>query len=139
MIPQKYTCDGKNISPPLKWEGTPVEAQSIAVIVDDPDAPGRTWVHWVLFNLPPGTKELPEGFAPKDLAIIHFRGMNDFKNTNYGGPCPPSGVHRYYFKVYALDTLLSLGVRATKDELLKAMQGHVLAEGELIGKYEKRK
>lgn len=139
MIPQKYTCDGENVSPPLKWEGVPEKAQTLAVIADDPDAPSGTWVHWVLFNLPVTPRELPEGIAPEKQASPAKQGMNDFKNTRYGGPCPPSGVHRYYFKVYALDTRLSLDTGATKADVLKAMQGHVLADGQLIGKYERKK
>jgi len=139
MIPAKYTCDGNDVSPPLTWAGIPAGAKSIALIGDDPDAPVGTWVHWVMWNIPPDVHELPENVPPKpELPDGSRQGMSDFRRPGYGGPCPPSGVHRYYFKVYALDTMLDLPSSARKGELLKAMKGHVLAEGQLMGKYSRR-
>jgi Raf kinase inhibitor-like YbhB/YbcL family protein len=133
MIPKKFTCDGENLSPPLFWSGIPAGTKSIAIIVDDPDAPMGTWVHWVLFNLPAETTQLAE-----NTHITGVEGINDFKKTGYGGPCPPKGsTHRYYFKVYALDSLLGLEKGSSKKALEKAMQGHLLAKGELIGKYSR--
>ena len=137
-IPVKYTCDGEDVSPPLSWEGVPQEAVSLALICDDPDAPMGTWVHWVLFNIPPDVKGLPENIPPQptlDNGAVH--GINDFRNYGYGGPCPPGGTHRYFFKLYALDTKLDLKPGATKAQLLDAMEGHVLAQGELMGKYSR--
>lgn len=136
-IPQQYTCSGANISPPLAWEGVPDGAKTLALILDDPDAPGKTWVHWVLYNLPATTTSLPENVpAQERVAGGGVQGKNDFRNLGYGSPCPPpGGAHRYYFKLYALDTELTLDPGATKEQLLKAMEGHVLVEGELIGKY----
>jgi len=140
MIPAKYTCDGRDISPPLSWEGLPQGAKSIALISDDPDAPVGTWVHWVMWNIPPDKTGLPESM-PKDgeLADGTRQGTTDFKRTGYGGPCPPGGVHRYYFKVYALDAMLEPAAGATKAQLLKAMEGHILAKGELMGRYTRRR
>jgi Raf kinase inhibitor-like YbhB/YbcL family protein len=138
MIPKQYTCDGKDISPPLSWSGVPEGAKSIALICDDPDAPMGTWVHWVLLNLPPKTEGLAEGVAAsKRLENGATHGRNDFQNFGYGGPCPPGGTHRYYFKVYALDTLLDLAPGVTKADLVKAMKGHILAEGQLMGRYKR--
>ncbi len=139
MIPAKYTCDGMDISPALKFEGIPEEAKSIALIADDPDAPMGTWVHWVLFNLPAGTTELNENM-PKDGQLPNgaIQGTTDFGRTGYGGPCPPSGVHRYYFKVYALNDKLQLDSTATKADVSQAMQGKILAEGQLMGKYKRQ-
>jgi hypothetical protein len=135
-IPRQYTCDGRDLSPPLSFSGLPPEAKSLALICDDPDAPGKTWVHWVLYNLPPGSKGLPEGVpATKDVPGGGAQGNNDFRKIGYGGPCPPSGTHRYFFKLYALDGQVSLPPGATKQDLLRAMEGHVLAEGKLSGKY----
>jgi hypothetical protein len=135
MIPAKHTCDGANVSPPLAWTGVPTGAKSIALICDDPDAPRGTWVHWVLYDLAPDSGGLPANAAPdKPPPGGAKQGTNDFRRTGYGGPCPPSGTHRYFFKVYALDTMLSLAAGATKPDLLKAMEGHVLAQGELMGK-----
>jgi len=137
-IPARYTCDGEDISPPLRWEGIPRDAKSIALICDDPDAPMGTWVHWVIFNIPPQTQELPEKVPSEptlDNGAIH--GINDFRNYGYGGPCPPGGTHRYFFKVYALDTTLNLKPGASKAQVLDAMEGHVLAKGELMGKYSR--
>lgn len=126
-IPIEHTCEGANVAPPLAWSGAPAATQSYAVIVDDPDAPSQTWVHWVVANIPAATTQLPAGVD----------GKNDFGKLGWGGPCPPSGRHRYVFKVYALDqpTLGSAGM--TKPQLLGAIRGHVLAKGELIGTYEK--
>ena len=140
MMPKLYTCDGKDISPPLSWTGVPAEAKSIALIMDDPDAPVGTWIHWVLFNIPPDTKSLVENI-PRALSLPNggVHGANSWgkKKVGYGGPCPPSGTHRYYFKVYALDTKLNLGSGATVDQIQKAMKGHVMAEGQLMGKYKR--
>ncbi len=138
-IPVKYTCQGNDVSPPLQWEGAPTNTKSLAVICDDPDAPGRTWVHWVLYNLPSTTAALTEN-TPKTAALPNgaAQGLNSSGQTGYQGPCPPSGRHRYYFKVYALDGKLSPQGRPTKEELLKAMEGHILAEGQLMGTYQRQ-
>lgn len=137
-IPQRYTCDGQNISPPLFWDAVPGGTESLALIADDPDAPAGTWVHWVAFNLPPDRKELQEHLPPeKELADGTRQGSNDFKKIGYGGPCPPGGSHRYYFKIYALDTTLDLKPGSTKAELLHAIEGHELAVGSLIGRYQR--
>lgn len=130
-IPVKYTCDGVNVSPPLDIEHIPEEAKSVALIVDDPDAPGGTWVHWVMWNIPV-THHIKENEAHG------MQGMNDFSKNVYGGPCPPGGTHRYFFKVYALDNTPDLPVSATKYHLEKAMGGHILAFGELIGLYKRQ-
>ena len=138
MIPRQYTCDGEDISPPLSWSGIPKGTKSIAIIADDPDAPGGTWVHWLVYNLPPDLKGLPENVpAQKALADGGIQGMTDFRRIGYGGPCPPSGTHRYFFKVYAIDTMLNLDPGAIKKRLLLSMEGHLLAEGELMGKYKR--
>jgi len=134
MIPRKYTCDDRDLSPQIAWTGVPAGAKSVALICDDPDAPVGTWVHWVMFNIPATVKELTEGALPPAGAKL---GTNDFRKLPYGGPCPPGGTHRYFFKVYALDTLLALKEGATKAELLKAMEGHDLAQGQLMGKYKR--
>lgn len=139
MIPSKYTADGQNISPPLKWEGVPVGTTSIALISDDPDAPIGTWVHWVMWNIPQDRKELPENIpSDQKLSDGSIQGITDFRRPGYGGPAPPSGTHRYYFKIYALNTKLDLPTNSTKAQLVKAMEGHILAEGELMGKYKRR-
>jgi len=139
MIPAKYTCDGADISPPLQWEAVPEGTKTIALICDDPDAPMGTWVHWVLFNLPAETKELAQNIPPEETLPNGTRqGVSDFGRVGYGGPCPPSGTHRYFFKIYALDTEIDLQADANKGRLLKAMEGHILAQGELIGKYKRR-
>jgi Raf kinase inhibitor-like YbhB/YbcL family protein len=139
-IPAKYSCIGKNVSPALTWSDPPAGAQSFALIVDDPDAPAGTWVHWVLYNIPADRRSLPEDLpvAGKNAEpnAIYF-GKNSSGNTRYDGPCPPSGTHRYYFKLYALDTLINLVPGATKNELLSQMQGHILAQGELMGTFSK--
>jgi Raf kinase inhibitor-like YbhB/YbcL family protein len=138
MIPSKYTCDGQDISPPLTWDDVPANTESIAVICDDPDAPMGTWVHWVLFNIPPDVTSLPEGVPrQKTLSNGARHGQNDFRNFGYGGPCPPGGTHRYYFKLYALDTAFNLEAGITKSRLVDAMKGHILAEGQLMGKYRR--
>jgi Raf kinase inhibitor-like YbhB/YbcL family protein len=138
MIPREYTCDGANVSPPLAWDSAPVKTESFALIADDPDAPGKTWVHWIVFNIASNTRELPGNVPAQDtIASGSNQGTNDFRKVGYGGPCPPSGAHRYYFKLYALDTELALDSSATKDQLLKAMEGHALAQGQLMGKYQR--
>jgi Raf kinase inhibitor-like YbhB/YbcL family protein len=138
LIPKKHTCDAEDISPDLKWSGVPQGAKSLALICDDPDAPVGTWVHWVLFNLPPGVSELAAG-VPSDAALTNGarHGKNDFRKLGYGGPCPPGGTHRYFFKLYALDTLLALESGSTKAQLLSALQNHILAEGQLMGTYKR--
>lgn len=140
FISQKYTCDGENISPPLTWKNIPSGTKSIAIINDDPDAPVGTWVHWVIYNIPPNISGLPEGIKPiEKLPDGTMQGRNSWGKIGYGGPCPPSGVHRYFFKIYALDKMLDLKPGATKEELLKAMKGHILAEGQFYGKYSRKK
>ncbi len=136
-IPAEYTCDGDDVSPSLSWEGTPASVKSITLIMDDPDAPGRTFVHWVLFNIPASTKGLPKGIPKnKTLGDGSRQGITDFGGVGYGGPCPPPGKpHRYYFKIYALDTVLNLPPGSSKADVEKAMAGHILAKGELVGKY----
>lgn len=138
-IPKKYTCDGDDVSPELHWTDQPSAAKSFALIVDDPDAPAGTWVHWVLFDLPGDAHDLPEGAGKSaPLPSGAQQGTNDFKKTQYGGPCPPPGkLHRYVFKLYALDSRLSLKPSATKGEVEKAMQGHILGQGELTGRYHR--
>jgi len=139
MIPPKYTCDGNDLSVPLKWTAVPEGTKSIAVISDDPDAPVGTWVHWVMWNIPPAVRELAEGMPTKpQLPDGSRQGISDFGRPGYGGPCPPSGTHRYYFKVYALDVTLDLPGTARKADMVKAMKGHILAEGQLMGKYSRR-
>lgn len=138
QIPSTYTCDGVNVSPPLEWSGMPKTAKSIAIIADDPDAPGGIWVHWVLYNLPADNIGLVENLpATEKLVAGGFQGKNDFGKIGYGGPCPPSGTHRYFFKIYALDADLSLKAGATKAEVEKAMEGHILSQGQLMGMYER--
>lgn len=138
MIPKKYTCDGENISPPLAWSKPPLDTKSMAIINDDPDAPAGTWTHWVIFNIPATATSLPENIQPmKTLEDGSVQGANDFRKIGYGGPCPPFNVHRYYYKVYALDSLLDLKPGATKREVLGAMDGHILAEGMLMGRYKR--
>ncbi len=139
-IPVKYSCVGKNISPALAWNEPPAGTQSFALIVDDPDAPFGTWVHWVLYNIPASTRSLQEDFpiAGKNVdpnAI--YVGKNSSGKMGYDGPCPPSGTHRYFFKLYALDATLSLLPGAAKEQLLKEMEGHILAQGELMGTFSK--
>jgi Raf kinase inhibitor-like YbhB/YbcL family protein len=133
-IPARYTCDGTDINPPLVFANVPAEAKSLALVVDDPDAPIGMWVHWVVWNIDPATREIAEDNVPRNAA----QGKNDWKRNSFGGPCPPSGVHRYFFKLYALDTRLNLGAGTTKTDLEKAMQVHVLAKAEMIGLYKRR-
>jgi Raf kinase inhibitor-like YbhB/YbcL family protein len=136
-IPRQYTGDGKDISPPLRWSAAPEGTRSFGLVCDDPDAPRGTWVHWVLYNLPAGARDIGEGVpAEETLANGARQGKNDFGKIGYGGPAPPRGKpHRYFFKLYALDQPLDLPAGAPKDQLLAAMKGHVLAEGQLMGKY----
>jgi hypothetical protein len=138
-IPTEHTADGKNISPELHWSGEPVGTQSFVLICDDPDAPRGTWVHWVLFNLPPEVHKLPTHVLPERVLSNGARhGTNDFHKIGYGGPAPPPGKpHRYFFKIYALDTMLDLKEGATKHQVETAMKGHILAEGHLLGKYSR--
>ena len=139
MIPKKYTCDGANVSPPLTWSNVPPGTKSLALVGDDPDAAMGAWVHWVVFNIPPNVKELKEGVPPqKSLTDGTEQGITDFGSVGYGGPCPPSGTHRYLFKLYALDTKVDLPAGTSKDELLRAMKGHILGEGQLMGKYKRQ-
>lgn len=133
-IPAKYSCIGKNLSPALTWTEPPAGTQSFALIVDDPDAPMGTWVHWLLYNIPADVRNLQEGFAAQDPIAV---GKNSSRNLAYDGPCPPSGTHRYYFKLYALDAALSLSPGASKDQLLKAVEGHILLQSELMGTFSK--
>ncbi|MFO8164317.1 MAG: YbhB/YbcL family Raf kinase inhibitor-like protein [Thermodesulfobacteriota bacterium] len=138
MIPQDYTCDGEDISPPLEWSGLPDSTKSLALICDDPDAPMGTWVHWVLFNIPAHIQELPVHIPPEKIIQNGAKhGINDFRKFGYGGPCPPGGIHRYYFKLYALDKEINAEPGITKEKLLKIMEGHVLAEGQLMAKYSR--
>lgn len=137
-IPAKYSCRGQNISPALAWADAPAGTKSFALIVDDPDAPMGTWVHWVLFNIPASANGLPEAIgAGAQFADGSLQGKNSSGRLGYDGPCPPSGTHRYFFKLYALDISLDLSSGAGKDQLLKAMQGHILAQGELMGTFSK--
>jgi len=139
MIPRQYTCDGINVSPPLEWSGVPETAKTLAIIADDPDAPSGTWVHWVLYNLPAENIGLVENLPlTESLKAGGFQGRNDFEKIGYGGPCPPSGTHHYVFKIYALDSELDLKGGATKADLLKAMEGHVVLQGQLTGTYRKQ-
>lgn len=139
LIPRQYTCDGEDISPPLNWDEPPANTKSLALICDDPDAPRKTWVHWVVYNLPPTTRSLAENISTNDNNMADgLQGLNDFKKLQYGGPCPPGGTHRYFFKLYALDTILELKSGATKAEVEAAMKGHILAQAELIGLYSRK-
>ena len=138
-IPAKYTCKGEDASPPLTFSGVPKEAKSLALICDDPDAPMGTWVHWVIYNMPADQPGLDEG-VPRDNALPNgaLQGMTDFRRVGYGGPCPPpGGAHRYYFKLYALDAILDLKPGATKKALLEEMEGHIIAEAQLMGKFKR--
>ena len=136
IIPKKYTCDGSDVSPPLSWSGVPDNTRSLVLISDDPDAPIGTWVHWVIFNIPPNVHELEENIPPeRELTNGAKQGITDFRRIGYGGPCPPGGTHRYFFKLYALDTILDAEAGMTKQELLDLIEGHILAQGQLMGKY----
>ena len=141
-IPALFTCEGQDLSPALDWTGVPETAKSLVLIVDDPDAPDpaaprTTWVHWVLYNLPPAARGLPQGVAPTALPPGAKEGTNDWRRTGYGGPCPPIGRHRYFHKLYALDTVLPDQGKPTKAALEQAMKGHVLASTELVGTYQR--
>jgi len=140
MIPSKYTCDGENISPALEWSAVPEGTNSIVLIMDDPDAPNGDWVHFILFNIPPETRHLAGNFkvSSKPSALMKA-GSNSAGKLDYHGPCPPSGTHRYFFKLYAIDIFLSQPEGITKKELLKVMEGHILSKGELIGRYQRTK
>lgn len=139
LIPSKHTCDGANASPPLSFSGAPQGTKSLALISDDPDAPGKTWVHWVVWNIPAGAPGLNEDVPARDKLPDGIRqGTTDFRRIGYGGPCPPSGTHRYYFKLYALDTTLDLPASTVKQALETAMRGHVLAQAEHMGKYARK-
>ncbi|MGE5125707.1 MAG: YbhB/YbcL family Raf kinase inhibitor-like protein [Betaproteobacteria bacterium] len=143
-IPEQFTCEGRDLSPALEWTGVPEAAKSLVLIVDDPDAPDpkapkMTWVHWVLYNLPPTAQGLVQAVGRRDLPAGTREGTNDWKRTGYGGPCPPIGRHRYFHKLYALDTMLPDLGPATKPEVEAAMKGHVLAHAELMGTYQKKR
>ncbi|MBN3040810.1 MAG: YbhB/YbcL family Raf kinase inhibitor-like protein [Candidatus Omnitrophica bacterium] len=139
-IPDRYTCDSKDLSPELTWSDVPSGAKSLALICDDPDAPFTTWVHWLLINIPTDYKKLSEGISVQDLKDAGIvLGKNDFGKLAYGGPCPPKGKpHRYFFKLYALDTTLSLPEGFSKDQVIKAIQGHIIAETKIIGLYQRK-
>jgi Raf kinase inhibitor-like YbhB/YbcL family protein len=139
MVPSKYTCDGPDLSPPLTWSNVPPNTRSFALIADDPDAPRGTWVHWVLWNIPADVRSL-EPDVPKQESLPNGakQGMTDFRRVGYGGPCPPSGTHRYFFKLYALDATLNLPSSTTKRDLEQAMKGHILQQAELMGKYQRK-
>ena len=140
-VPVEFTCDGANISPPLAWTAPPEATQSLALIVEDPDAPHAPWVHWLVYDLPPTERELPEAIAPgSPLPGGARQGKNDFGQTGYGGPCPPAGhAHRYFFKIFALDSRLDLPKGASRSQLDRAMRGHVLASGEVMGRYRRHR
>lgn len=142
-IPAKYTCEGQDISPSLHWSGIPENAKSLVLIVDDPDAPDpqapkMTYVHWVLYNIPPTSQGLEEGMSANKLPAGTLEGINDWKNSGYGGPCPPIGTHRYYFKLYALDTVLPELTPGTKAQVTAGMANHIVAEASLMGTYQKK-
>jgi Raf kinase inhibitor-like YbhB/YbcL family protein len=132
-IPSEYTCDGSDLSPPLAISDVPSNAKSLVLISDDPDAPVGTWDHWIVFNIPASTMQIPKGTEPKGIG-----GKNSWGRTGYGGPCPPSGTHRYFFKLYALDTMLNLQEGAAKKDIEKAMQSHILAKAELMGTFKRQ-
>lgn len=138
-IPQKYTCDGQDMSPPLSWDAPPEGTQSLTLMADDPDAPSSsTFTHWLVYNLPPDVRSLPEDIPEKDtLSSGAVQGKNDFGHIGFGGPCPPNGTHRYFFKLYALDTTLDLQPGASKEEVVTAMNGHILGQAELMGTYSR--
>jgi len=133
MIPPEFTCDGSDVSPPLEISDAPASTKSLALIVDDPDAPVGTWDHWIVFNIPPSTRQIGKGTEPQGTP-----GKNSWGRTGYGGPCPPSGTHRYFFKSYALDGNLNLQPGSTKKQIEAAMQGHIIAKAELVGLYKRR-
>jgi Raf kinase inhibitor-like YbhB/YbcL family protein len=138
LIPRKYTCDDLDVSPPLEWSIVPEGTKTFALICDDPDAPVGTWVHWVIFNLPGDIHGLPEDVPPHEVLENGAKhGKNDFRRIGYGGPCPPGGTHRYYFKLYAVDNELDVDAGITKKELLKELEGHIIDEGQLMGRYKR--
>ena len=144
MIPRKYCCDGEGISPPLKWENIPENAKSLVLISDDPDAPAGTWVHWVVYDILPNINEFPEDILSVDLLedleefnLSGKQGVNSGRSIGYQPPCPPSGTHRYFFKIYALDTILNLDAGASKKEVIRAMERHIISEGKLMGRYRR--
>ncbi|HVB33998.1 MAG TPA: YbhB/YbcL family Raf kinase inhibitor-like protein [Patescibacteria group bacterium] len=139
-IPRQFTCDGQDVSPPLRWGAAPAGTQSLSLLVEDPDAPGGTFIHWVLYDLPPAARELPENLPPEgELPSGARQGRNSFGRVGYGGPCPPPGpAHRYYFRLYALDRKTGLGAGAGRADLDRAMRGHILAQAELMGHYKRR-
>jgi Raf kinase inhibitor-like YbhB/YbcL family protein len=141
FIPLEYTCDGSDVSPEIVIENVPTNAKSLVLINDDPDAPMGTWDHWILYNIPASNKVvIPKGIKPeKEFPNGMRHGINSWGRLGYGGPCPPSGVHRYFFKVYALDVVLDIPPGATKQKILKAMEGHIIAQGELMGKYSRKR
>jgi len=141
-IPSKYTCEGEDIAPPLHWQGVPEDARSLLLIVDDPDAPDpeapkMTWVHWIVYNIPASASGLPEGATSTGLPAGAEEGLNDWKRSGYGGPCPPVGRHRYFHKLYALDTVLKGLNNPTKEQVESAVKGHIISKAELIGTYQK--
>jgi len=137
-IPSRFTCDSRDMSPELSWSEVPDNTKSFALICDDPDAPAGTWVHWILYNIPEDERKLSENFMVNKYGKGKIKaGMNDFKKLDYGGPCPPSGVHRYFFRIYALDTVLNIDEGIKKRDLLECMDGHVIGKGELVGKYKR--
>jgi hypothetical protein len=141
-IPSEYTCDGLDVSPPLEWSGVPEDAEILVLIIEDPDAPDpaapkMTWIHWVLYNLPPRATSLEQGVASHDLPPGTLEGINSWRSTGYGGPCPPIGRHRYFFKLYALDTVLPYFEEPFTAQLKKAMAGHIIETAELIGTYQR--
>jgi Raf kinase inhibitor-like YbhB/YbcL family protein len=139
-IPARYTCDGDNVSPPLQWQGVPAGTQSLALILDDPDAPSGTFVHWVIYDLPPDLRSLPEAVPTVDNPPQGgTNGKNGANATGYTGPCPPTGTHRYFFRLYALDSKSDGAAGMKKDQLSQAMEGHILAQGELMGTYARSK
>jgi len=143
LIPERHTCDGQNVSPAIAWSGVPSDTKSLVLIVEDPDAPDpaapkMTWVHWVLYNLPPGTNGLPEGVTAEYLPTGTLQGLNDWHHIGYGGPCPPIGSHRYFHSLFALNVVLPDLNRPTKAVLEKTMQGHVITHADLIGRYQRR-
>jgi Raf kinase inhibitor-like YbhB/YbcL family protein len=140
FIPARYTCEGEDVSPPVKWANIPGDSKSLAIICDDPDAPAGTWVHWVIYDISPTLSEFPEGVPPSETTPDGAKqGVNDFRRTGYGGPCPPpGGPHRYFFKLYALDIEPGLPAGASKADLLRAMEGRVLGEGQLMGLYQRK-
>jgi Raf kinase inhibitor-like YbhB/YbcL family protein len=135
-IPGKFSCDGQDVSPPLSWSGLPPGTQTLALVMEDPDAPAGIWVHWVLYNIPSDLSGLPEGVpADAELSDGSLSGVNSWGRNGYGGPCPPAGTHRYFFRLYALESHIGLESGATKEQLLNAMQGHVLGQAEVMGTY----